>query len=129
MFALVMIAFTLAAVFGVVVLAVACLLCASHRFRRLGLAMLLWGAAGSIASFALFLLIVLVGEHGREPIFSQVGAMFAAAGFGIAGSAGGMVFLAVRGLRLPNRWADRRRPAPPPNQRLERPVRPPLDAP
>jgi hypothetical protein len=120
MFALVMIAFTLAAVFGVVVLAVACLLLASPRLRRLGVAVVLWGAAGSVASFALFILWVIWGEHGREPVFSQVGAMFAAAGFGIAGAAGGVAFLAIRGLRLPNRWADRRRPAPPPNYRLER---------
>ena len=121
MFALVMIAFTLAAVFGVVVLAVACLLVALPRFRRLGATVLLSGIAGSVVSFALFVLIVIVHDHGREPVFSQVGAMFAAVGFGGAGAAGGIAFLAIRSLRLPNRWADRRRPAPPPNQRLERP--------
>jgi hypothetical protein len=69
-----------------------------------------------VASFALFVVSVIWGEHGREPLFSQVGVMFAAAGFGIAGATGGIAFLAIRGLRLPNRWADRRRAPPPPNQ-------------
>jgi len=114
MFALVMIALTLAAAFGVVVLAIACLFLASPQFRRLGVAVLLWGAAGSVASFTLFVLSVIWGEHGREPVFSQVGAMSAAAGFGIAGATGGIALLAIRGLRLPNRWADRRRVPPAP---------------
>ena len=111
MLALLKIFFVIFAGFGGLVLVVGCLLLGSPRFRRLGRAVLLWGAAGAAAAFALFALATLLGQHGR-PLFGESGVMSAATGFGIAGTAGGFVFLAVRGLRLPNRWADRRRPAP-----------------
>jgi hypothetical protein len=117
MFALAMIAFTLAAAFGIAVFIAAVTLSASLRFRPMGFSILTWGVTGSAAAFILFVLIVQFGEDGREPIFSRFGAAFAAAGFGIVGAAGGLLFLAVRGLRFPNRWADRRRPVPPPNHR------------
>jgi hypothetical protein len=122
MFALVIIfAFALAAVLGVVMFVVVCALCVKPRLRRLGLAMIGWGLAGSAFSFALFALLVINSEHSREPIFSQVGAMFVAAGFGVVCAVRGTTFLGARILRLPNRWADRRRHGPPPNKRLERP--------
>jgi hypothetical protein len=119
--ALVMIAFTLAAVFGVVLFAVACAWCLLPRFRRLALVTLVWGVAGAVASIQLFVSMMKVYDHAREPILSLVGGMFIAAGFGILGAIGSAIFLGAKGLRLPNRWADRRRQGPPPNQRLERP--------
>ena len=112
MFALAIIALLLAAVFGGVVLIVGCLLLISPKVRRLGIAVLFWGVLGAIAGFALFALLALWVEDGREPVISQVAGMISAAGFGVAGTLGGLYFLLVRGLRLPNRWADRRRAGP-----------------
>ena len=120
MFALLMIVFVLSAGFGGLVLLGACLLLASPRFRRLGATVLLWGAAGAAGAFALLALDSLLGGH-TGPLLGRAALLCAATGFGIAGAAGGFVFLAVRGLRLPNRWADRRRSAPLPDPPPGRP--------
>jgi hypothetical protein len=104
-----MMLFTLAAVFGCFVLGAGCVMLISRKLRGLGVAVLGWGLLGSLAGFALFAFIALVLEAGREPLFSAVTGVFSAIGFGVGGVCGAACFLLVRGLRLPNRWADRRR--------------------
>jgi hypothetical protein len=109
MFAIAMILLTLAAVFGCLVLIAGCALLFLPKVRRLGIAILCGGLLGASAAFALFAFFVLLVEHGREPLLSQVAGVFSAAGFGAGGIGGAALFVLVRGLRLPNRWADRRR--------------------
>ncbi len=114
MFAITMILFALATVFGCVVLIAGCLMLISRKLRSLGVVVLGWGTLGALSSFALFAFIVLILEAGREPLLSEVAGAFSAVGFGVGGVCGLAYFLLARGLRLPNRWADRRRVGPVP---------------
>jgi hypothetical protein len=108
-FALVFTLLALAAVFGCVVLVAGCLLAISSRRRHLGVAILFGGFLGAVAAFGCFTSFVLLVEHGREPLLSQVAGVFSAAGFGVGGGIGASLYVLARGMRIPSRWADRRR--------------------
>ena len=109
MFAIVWALLTLAAVFGVFVLLTGSVLALIPKLRRFGIVVVCGGFLGALAAFTLFALVVLLGEGGREPLIGPVAGVFSAAGFGIGGSVGAGLFGMARLLRLPNRWADRRR--------------------
>jgi hypothetical protein len=100
---------TVFAAFGCLTLIAACVMLASRKARSQGAVMLGWGSLGALAGFALFSFIVLIVMPGRGPVLSQAAALFSAAGFGVSGVAGLVFLLIARGLRLPNRWSDRRR--------------------
>jgi hypothetical protein len=108
-FAIAMVLLTLAAVFGVFVLAAGFVLLLIPRLRRFGIVVVCGGFLGALAAFMLFALVVLLVEGGREPTISPVAGVISAAGFGIGGSVGAALFGMARLLQLPNRWADRRR--------------------
>jgi hypothetical protein len=97
------------AAFGGLMLIAACVMLAFRQARSQGAVMLGWGSIGALAGFALFAFVVLIVVPGREPLLSQAAALFSAAGFGLSGVAGLAFLLIAQGLRLPNRWADRRR--------------------
>jgi hypothetical protein len=111
-FALLFIFLALAALFGCLVFIAACVLTFSSKRRGLGVTSLCWGLVGAAGVFASFAFLALFVEHGREPLASQFSGVLSAAGFGAGGAIGAFLYVLRRGLRIPNRWSDRRRATP-----------------
>ena len=109
-----MIFLTLAAVFGCLAVIVGCVLIILPQLRRFGVAVLGAGSLGAVAAFGCFASFVLFVEDGRKPLLSQVAGVFSAAGFGVGACIGASLYVLARGMRIPNRWADRRRVRPVP---------------
>jgi hypothetical protein len=103
---------TIAAVFGAAMLVASCALLIRRKSRAWGVAVITGGLLGALLAAVFFILFDLVIRNGHEPLLGHITARFLAAGFGFGGMFGVVVFLSVRVLQSPNRWADRHRLGP-----------------
>ena len=99
-------ALALATLFGTIVFIVGAALFFHQPTRKTGIVILTLGATNAAASLAVALLLdfFLVGRLSGETYF-----LFGAAGFAFAGGLSGAVAGMLPLLRLPARWADRKR--------------------
>jgi cyanate permease len=107
MFAVFMFILIAAALFGLLLIVGSVGMLFFRKSRPWAVAAIFGGLMGAAFAFVMFALSILLRDHDRGQLFSQVAAAIVSAGFGPGAVCGAAAFLLSRLMRTPNRWADR----------------------